>query len=91
MGVTQGIQGICIPLGSFPGGYLADRTRRDVVLRAFGLIGFGRSLMPEACKVLCLSNVTFVKPAGDSAYLLPCKDPFFSAAFWESNSDIYIC
>lgn len=44
VGVTQGIQGLCIPLGSFPGGYLADRTRRDIVLRAFGVIGFGKPL-----------------------------------------------
>ena len=41
VGVIQGLQGICIPLGSFPGGYIADRTRRDIVLRAFGVTGFG--------------------------------------------------
>lgn len=44
VGFVQAIQGICIPLGSFPGGYLADRNRRDGVLRVFGVIGFSKSL-----------------------------------------------
>jgi len=44
VGLIQGIQGLCIPLGSFPGGYIADRTRRDLVLKAFGFTGFSEHL-----------------------------------------------
>lgn len=41
VGVVQAIQGIFIPLASFPGGYFADRFRRDSVLKFFGGSGFG--------------------------------------------------
>ena len=39
VGVAEGIQGTCQVLAAFPAGYLADRYRRDTVLKYAGYIG----------------------------------------------------
>ncbi|RLN77595.1 hypothetical protein BBJ28_00000439 [Nothophytophthora sp. Chile5] len=39
VGIVKGIQGISQLVFSLPGGYFADRTRRDTILRISGVIG----------------------------------------------------
>ncbi|KAI9917012.1 hypothetical protein PsorP6_017036 [Peronosclerospora sorghi] len=45
VGVVEGIQGISQLFFSFPGGYFADRTRRDTILKVSGLIGIIGSII----------------------------------------------
>lgn len=39
VGIVKGIQGISQLVFSLPGGYFADRTRRDTILKLSGAIG----------------------------------------------------
>lgn len=39
VGLTSGVQGICRLLAAFPAGYLADKCRRDRILRVSGVLG----------------------------------------------------
>ncbi|GLD97971.1 hypothetical protein PINS_up006668 [Pythium insidiosum] len=45
VGVVKGIQGISQLLFSFPAGYLADKTRRDTILKVSGAIGLFSTLL----------------------------------------------
>lgn len=70
VGLVQGIQGIFIPLASFPGGYLADRTRRDAVLKVFGVAGFGEAPLFLPCRVHGVSHLSASQEAGNTAFCL---------------------
>ncbi|KAJ0397119.1 hypothetical protein P43SY_009401 [Pythium insidiosum] len=45
VGVVKGIQGISQLIFSFPAGYMADKTRRDTILKVSGAIGLFSTLL----------------------------------------------
>ncbi|KAK9823877.1 hypothetical protein WJX72_006127 [[Myrmecia] bisecta] len=72
VGLAEGIQGTCNALSAIPAGRLADKTRRDTLLRFFGAVGIV-SIVTLAAAVLVPNHTLHLGSlALNSSYVLLC-------------------
>eukprot|EP00884_Botryococcus_braunii_P015001 jgi/Botrbrau1/23501/Bobra.106_1s0052.1 len=79
IGYVSGLQGTCMAIIAYPAAWVADRTRRDVVLKCCGLLSIGGIACCTTALLIPQRDVVWRGVLiGDNKYLLWCV----GAVFW---------